>query len=41
MSSSLKGYFTEEGYRGFVPHLNRYMLFADETDYFDYVSDEE
>ncbi len=32
----MKGYYTENGYMGFVE--NEYMLFASETDYFDYLS---
>ncbi len=32
----MKGYFTSEGYMGFVN--GKYMLFADENDYFDYCS---
>lgn len=32
----MKGYYTETGYMGYVD--GRYMLFADETDYADYVA---
>lgn len=41
MSSDAKGYFTSEGYKGYAPQLNSYMLFATESDYLDYLSDEE
>ncbi len=33
----MKGYFTSEGYMGFVD--GRYILFADEADYRDYYED--
>lgn len=32
----MKGYFTTDGYMGFVG--NEYMLFASEADYLDYIS---
>ena len=32
----MKGYITESGYMGFVE--GRYMLFASETDYMEFVS---
>ncbi len=31
----MKGYYTQDGYMGFVG--GRYMLFASETDYMDYM----
>lgn len=33
----MKGYHTENGYMGFVN--GRYLLFASESDYYDYMSD--
>lgn len=33
----VKGYFVANGYMGFVD--GSYMLFADESEYFDYVED--
>ena len=33
----MKGYSTESGYMGFVD--GRYMLFASESDYLDYIRD--
>ena len=33
----MKGYSTESGYMGFVD--GRYMLFASESDYVDYIRD--
>ena len=33
----MKGYYTEYGYMGYVN--GRYMLFASEADYYDYVND--
>ena len=33
----MKGYSTESGYMGFVH--GRYMLFASESDYLDYIRD--
>ncbi len=35
----MKGYATGEGYMGFVQ--GRYMLFASEEDYFDYMKEEQ
>ncbi len=35
----MRGYYTNKGYYGMV--RGRYMLFASESDYFDYVSDGE
>lgn len=34
----MKGYFVTEGYMGFVD--GKYLLFADETDYREYVEEE-
>lgn len=34
----MKGYVTEHGYMGYVN--GKYMLFADEADYMDYISQE-
>lgn len=33
----VKGYFVTNGYMGYVN--GEYILFADETDYFDYIED--
>ena len=35
----LKGYFTDEGYRGYVN--GKYLLFEDERAYIEYMSEEE
>lgn len=35
----MKGYNTSEGYRGFVK--GRYMLFASETEYYEYMLENE
>lgn len=35
----LKGYFTDSGYMGFCPFKNKYILFACESDYLDYVKE--
>ena len=35
----MKGYFTKEGYMGFVN--GKYMLFASESDYREYMEEEE
>ena len=37
----MKGYNTFEGYMGWIPSENRYMLFASERDYIDYMTEEE
>lgn len=37
--SRTKGYFTKAGYMGWIESENRYMLFASESDYLDYVRD--
>ena len=34
----MKGYYTAYGYMGYVPWLNKYILFATETEYIDYVT---
>ena len=39
MSYEVKGYDVPEGYMGFVD--GQYMLFATESDYLDYIRDEE
>ncbi len=31
------GYYTDAGYWGYVPWLRRYVLFATDSDYRDYV----
>lgn len=41
MFSIPKGYFTPDGYKGYVPQLNSCMLFATESDYLEYLSNEE
>ena len=35
----MKGYYTSYGYMGYVPALNKYILFATETEYIDYMTD--
>lgn len=35
----MKGYITQAGYMGYVPSLGRYLLFASETDYKEYIND--
>lgn len=35
----MKGYNTSSGYMGYVPGLDRYILFASEADYIDYLND--
>jgi hypothetical protein len=39
--SRTKGYFVPDGYMGWVEWLDRYMLFASESDYLEYVTDVE
>ena len=34
----MKGYPVQAGYMGYVPFLDRWMLFATESDYYDYMS---
>lgn len=33
----MKGYYTNYGYRGWIPTENRWMLFACELDYIEYL----
>lgn len=35
----MKGYITQDGYMGYVPSLGRYLLFASETDYKEYIQE--
>ena len=35
----MRGYYTRSGYRGLVS--GRYILFASESDYYEYMADEE
>ncbi len=35
----MKGYYTAYGYMGYVPELNKYILFATESEYIEYVTD--
>lgn len=35
----INGYFTQTGYMGYVD--GKYMLFASESDYYDYIEDTE
>jgi len=35
----MKGYYTKQGYMGLVN--GRYMLFASESDYYDYILEEQ
>ena len=37
----MKGYFIPSGFMGYVPHERRYVLFASESDYIDYIEREE
>ena len=34
----MKGYYTAYGYMGYVPTLNKYILFATEIEYIEYVT---
>lgn len=34
----MKGYYTNTGYMGYVPSENRYILFASESDYIEYIT---
>lgn len=34
----MKGYSTAFGYMGYVAKLNKYILFATEADYIDYIT---
>ena len=31
----MKGYYTDAGYRGWLPSVNEYVLFACEEDYYE------
>ena len=33
----MKGYYTQYGYMGYVTELEKYILFASETDYLEYL----
>ena len=35
----MKGYFVSYGYMGYLPSEERYMLFASEADYIDFLED--
>ena len=35
------GYYVDEGYVGYVPDLARYILFATENEYLDYIKEGE
>lgn len=35
----LKGYYVKYGYMGWVPELNRYLLFCSDTEYLECVDD--
>lgn len=37
----IKGYFTNFGYNGWVPWLNRYIRFASQEEYFEYLEEAE
>lgn len=37
----MKGYNTSEGYFGWIPSENRYILFASEQDYIDYLTSDD
>lgn len=32
------GYYTQSGYQGYVASIGKYILFATEDDYLDYIS---
>lgn len=34
----MKGYYTQSGYMGYVPCEKRYLLFATEADYIDFMN---
>ena len=34
----MKGYLIQSGYMGYVPSLGKYILFASETDYDEYIA---
>lgn len=36
----VKGYFVQSGYMGWVPLYQTYMLFASESDYYEFLSDD-
>ena len=36
----VKGYFIHSGYMGWMELYQRYMLFASESDYYEYLSDD-
>lgn len=36
----MQGYYTQAGYWGYVPEERRYILFATERDYFEYIADD-
>ena len=33
----MKGYSVPNGYMGYIPNENRYMLFATESEYYEYL----
>lgn len=35
----IKGYITSSGYMGYVSCLSRYILFASESDYIEYIGE--
>ena len=37
----MKGYYTSSGYMGFVPVMNKYLLFATEADYAEWFAEYE
>lgn len=37
----MKGYYTPSGYMGYVPMMNKYLLFATETDYVEWFAEYE
>ena len=34
----MKGYYVSDGYMGYIPSEKRYMLFASESDYIEYIT---
>lgn len=40
MPPNPKGYFTSEGFMGYIPCLKCYMLFATDTEYLEFLKEE-
>lgn len=37
MGRKVKGFFTDQGYFGYIEEEDKYMLFEDESSYYDYI----